>query len=96
MRELNAYGKVGHITIHHWVEACKKANAEELVHEAQAAKEIAEEEQDSDRVWVDAERYARVLGEQALAPKPLPKGQPKSRTINPKFLKPAERERRAL
>lgn len=87
MRELHAYGKVGHTLINPWVEACQRANAGELVYEAQAAKDMLETENDSDWVWVDAERFSRVLGEEALVPRPRPKGQPKSRTINPKFLK---------
>jgi ribosomal protein L15 len=92
MRELNAYGKVGHTTINHWLEACQIANAEDLVKEAEAAKAIAEDEKDSPSVWIDAERYSRVLGEHALTPKPLPKGQPKRGTINPKFIKPKEED----
>lgn len=90
MRELNAYGKVGHTTIDSWLAACQRANVAELAKEAQAAKAIAEDENDSPSVWIDAERYSRVLGEQALTPKPLPKGQPKRGTINPKFIKPRE------
>lgn len=90
MRELHSYGKVGHIPIHNWLEACQNANAEELVKEAQVAKAVAEQENDSPRVWVDADRYVRVLGEEALVAKPLSKGQPKKGTINPKFLKPKE------
>lgn len=88
MRELEAYGKVGHTTIDAWIQACKRANVKDLLEEAQVAKMAAEEEKDSTRVWIDAERYSHVKGEESLVPKPLRKKKKKFEGFNPKFLAP--------
>lgn len=68
LRGQNALGRVGHSDIDQWIRSCDKGGSrvQDLLNEALVAKKIAEEEKDSNYVWIDSERYLSVLGENAF------------------------------